>query len=250
MDRRLGTVVLLLAAVFVLTLALQGSAAAQAAGGARIEGGAKSSDYAGMKMSLAFPEPKPVTLDPRKTILQIVDMQEMFVGAEPRLKMWKGQEGIETIKKLLDLARRLDMTVIYQYSMAIPNPWEKRPKKFIHWGSIIDELKPVERAKEYYVQKPTHDIFFHTAMDDLLRQLPKEIDTVIVAGTVTGTCVLWATMGYRIRGYRTILPMDATIARTAEDQAQALNVMNIQGSNFPATVTLSNMITFEPAVKK
>ena len=223
---------------------------AQTTKGVTIQGGDSWSDFSDLKMELKFEQPKPVTVDPRKTLVQVVDMQETFVGPKQRQNMWRAERNIENVRKLLELARLLDTVVVYQYSMAIPNPYEKRPKKFILWGPIIDELKPVDRAKEYLVPKPTHDIFFHTPMDDLLNQLPKEIDTVIVTGTVTGTCVLWTTLGYRIRGYRVIIPMDAVIARTPEDQAAALSVMNIQSSNFPATITLSNMIRFEGATPK
>jgi nicotinamidase-related amidase len=220
--------------------------------GAKIQGGDTWSNYSDMKMVLKFDEPKPVTVDPAKTIFQIVDMQEYFVGPKQRESMWRGDNDIKNVKSLLELARKLDMIVVYQYSMGVTNPYEKRQKAspFKLYGPIIDELKPLNKGKEYFVPKSTHDIFFHTPMDDLLKTFPKEVDTVILTGTLTHVCVLYAVSGYCVRGYRVIVPMDGVIDDTPENQAMTLHVMSIRSANYPATITLSNMITFEPSGQK
>lgn len=159
-------------------------------------------------MELRFPKPQVVSIDPKKTILQIVDMQERFVGREPRKKGWHAEEYISNNKALLETVRKLDMVVVYQYTTSIPTPYEKIRKRLspgwvegdITSGPIIDELKPILKPvqsptrpdrveqetspNEYIVIKTTHDIWFHTAMEDVLSTLP-DIDTVIVTGTST-----------------------------------------------------------------
>jgi nicotinamidase-related amidase len=156
---------------------------------------------------------------------------------------------LPNIKKLLDRARELDMVVVYQDSHGYPTPGEKRWKRlrgsFNGWyGPVVDELKPVNRPKEYIVPKTTHDIFFHTWMDELLENLP-EIDTAIVVGVKTNVCVLYTVAGYCIRGYRVIVPMDCVAAENDEIQAMALNVIANLCPAFPATITTSEMITLE-----
>jgi nicotinamidase-related amidase len=234
------------ASVFILSVT---NGLAQTPTSSKIQGGDTWSTYSDMKMVLKFDEPKPVTVDPAKTILQIVDMQEYFVGPKQRANMWRGDNNIKNVKSLLELARKLDMNVVYQYSMGVTNPYEKRQKAspFKLYGPIIDELKPLNKGKEYFVPKSTHDIFFHTTMDDLLKTFRKEVDTVILTGTLTHVCVLYAVSGYCVRGYRVIVPMDGVIDDTPENQAMTLHVMSIRSANYPATITLSNMITFEPA---
>ena len=141
------------------TLKLAGSS------GRTISSGEDWSDYKDIRMDLTFPEPKAVSVDPRKTLLQIVDMQTAFVGSEAKKNFWQADKYIAQIRKLLELARELDMVVVHQYSMSIPNPYRKTRKRLKAdppAGPIIDELKPVDRPREHIVSKTGHDIFFHT----------------------------------------------------------------------------------------
>ena len=222
------------------------------------------SDLSTMEFILTFPEPEAVVVNPTKTLLQIVDMQEWFVGTKETRKGWNAKEYIANLKTLLDTARDLEMVVVYQYSTSIPNPYEKTTKRTpvqVSFGPIIDEIKPIFqpvykhpkrkdrleyelRNNEYIVSKTGHDIFFHTHMDDLLAKLP-DIDTAIVTGTATSGCVFRTVIGYENRGYRVIVPMDACITGSAERQALALAFMEVSGANYPATMTLSHMLTFE-----
>ena len=209
-------------------------------------------DSSSMQIVLNPPEPKPVKIDPKRTLLQIVDMQTDFVGPENRKDMWQADSGISNIRGLLEKARKAEMAIVFQFSTAIRNPYEKNIKQLRlehlksdpSYGRIIDEFKPLLTPNEYIVPKPTHDIFFHTYMDELLNRLPN-IDTAIVTGTVTNVCVLYTVAGYCVRGYKAIVPMDAVIAKNREDQTATLHVMSIHSAAFPATMTLSNMISFE-----
>lgn len=209
-------------------------------------------DSPSMQIALSPPEPKAVKIDPRRTLLQIVDMQTDFVGPGNRENMWQAANGISSIRMLLDKARESKMSIVFQFSTAIRNPYEKTIKQLRlehlksdpSYGRIIDEFKPLLTPNEYIIPKTTHDIFFHTYMDELLNKLPN-IDTTIVTGTVTNVCVLYAVSGYCVRGYKVIVPMDAVIAKNREDQTATLHVMTVHSAQFPPTMTLSNMISFE-----
>jgi nicotinamidase-related amidase len=199
-------------------------------------------------MMLKFPEPRPVKVKVEETLLQIVDMQYDFCNPNGAFYVPMTENILPNIKKLLDRARELDMVVVHQDSHGYPTPGEIRWKRlrgsFNGWyGPVVDELKPVNRPKEYVVPKTTHDIFFHTWMDELLENLP-EIDTAIVVGVKTNVCVLYTVAGYCIRGYRVIVPMDCVAAMNDEIQAMALNVIANFCPAFPATITTSEMITF------
>jgi len=161
----------------------------------------------------------------------------------------RGDNNIENVKGLLELARKLDMIVPYQYSMGVSNPYEKRQKgsPFTLYGPIIDDPKPLNKGKEHCVPKSTHDSFFHAPMDDLLTTFAKEVDTVIPTGTLTRVRAPYALYGYCVRGYRVIVPMGGVIEVTPGSQAMTLHVMSIRSAAYPATITLSNMTTFEPS---
>jgi len=214
--------------------------------------GSARNDPPSSQIVLRPPEPKAVKVNPRRTLLQIVDMQTDFVGPENRKSMWQADDGISSIRMLLEKAREAEMTVVFQFSTAIRNPYEKTIKQLRlehlksdpSYGRIIEEFKPLLTPNEYIVPKTTHDIFFHTYMEELLNKLPN-IDTAIITGTVTNVCVLYTVAGYCVRGYKVIVPMDAVIAKNREDQAATLHVMAVHSAQFPATMTLSNMISFE-----
>lgn len=205
-----------------------------------------------MKFELEFPEPQPVSVDAKKTLLQIVDMQYDFCNPKGAKYVPMTEKIIPNIKRLLDRARELDMVVVHQDSHSYPTPGEKRWKRDSYTGGSFDggwfgpevnELKPLMRPKEYVVPKTTHDIFFHTFMDALLRELPN-IDTVIVTGVDACVCVMYTVAGYCIRGYRVIVPMDCVASKDEARLAMALHIMRYHCPAFPATITTSEMITF------
>jgi nicotinamidase-related amidase len=116
-------------------------------------------------MLLKFPEPMPVKVKVEETLLPIVDMQYDFCDPNGAFYVPMTEMILPNIKKLLDRARELDMVVVHQDSHGYPTPGEKRWKRlrgsFNGWyGPVVDELKPVNRPKEYIVPKTTHDIFF------------------------------------------------------------------------------------------
>ena len=249
-KKKLIAVALAIVILSVTILVSSNSAGATKTLNLTIFGGEVWADYKNITMSLKFPEPKAVTIDPAKTILQIVDMQEDFVGTAIRGTKYKPVY-ITNIQKLLQLARDLDMTVVHQFSTKQQNPYWKSPRNMMRFladpthKAIISELAPIDRSNEYTVYKFSHDIFLHTYMEDLLNKLPSEIDTVIITGINTNVCNLYTLEGYCARGYKVIIPMDGNLCGNQQVQAMTLQVMATHSSDFPATMTLSNMITFE-----
>ena len=199
-------------------------------------------------------------VETKKALLQIIGMQECFLGDKDERKKntvgirkcRRGEMFMSNIKSLLDKARELDMTVIHQYATSIRSPHEKIEKPFVEdpsMGPIIDELAPIDRLREHIVSRIGPDLFLHThehggpVVDSILRRL-KDVNTVIVTGAGTYISVMYAVEGYCNRGYRVIVPMDGVLCPEEENQAMTLHLMSICNPNYPATITLSNMITF------
>jgi len=201
------------------------------------------------KTLLTLPAVTSVKVEAQKTLLQITDMQDDFGNPNSPFYLPMFKSIVPNIKMLLDKARELDMVVIHTNSFAYPTPGERRWKSlrgsFNGWfGPEVDELKPLDRAREYVVPKTTHDPFFRTFMDKLLDTFPM-IDTVIVTGVATNVCVMYSIAGYCIRGFRVIVPIDCVGASTEEMQIAALNVIKAICPAFPVTITTSYTLTLE-----
>ena len=80
------------------------------------------------------------------------------------------------------------------------------------WNTqIVDEIFPGE-VNEFVVTKHSHDPFFHTDLDDILRKLvPKPTEYyAVVTGVTSNVAFLEAVAGFHVRDYWTIAPIDCT----------------------------------------
>jgi nicotinamidase-related amidase len=172
-------------------------------------------------------EVKPVTIDPRKTALIIVDMQNDFVllggalGPKTAAAAKANAGYISRIRALLDKCRAAGMPIIYTQDYHYENDPEFAiwPVHCLSgtWGvEIVSELAP--KPGDYIVRKGgktvAYDVFFASykpyEMENTLKKLG--VDTVIVTGTVSHICVYATVVGTAQRGYRTIVPKDCIIS--------------------------------------
>jgi nicotinamidase-related amidase len=164
-----------------------------------------------------------VELDPRKTALLIVDMQNDFVKEGGKLVVPTAKDTVPVIRKLLDLARQHGMLVAYTQDTHLPNDPE-----FPIWGEhcligtwgweIVDELKP--QPNELVVQKRRYDGFYGTALEHDLRVAG--VDTVIITGTVANICVLHTAGSAALRWFKVVVPKDGISALTDFDMEATL----------------------------
>jgi len=220
------------------------------------------------------PQPEAVELPTDRTVLVVVDMQNEFVSPEGRIYTGSMVHGtIPKIKNLLDLARRDGMNVIHTqswYEKDDPRFSDHPKAKFEKggcmagsWGAeIIDDLKPLGR--EPVVRKSSYDCFFGTIMDHVLDELnfgeyaPGSVHrnrerndaNAIITGTVSNVCVEKAVIGFYLRGFDVVVPVDCISAKSAYAQQWALH----QFSEFyGGRITRSDLLEFRklehPTVK-
>jgi nicotinamidase-related amidase len=164
-----------------------------------------------------------VQIDPRTTALIVVDMQNDFVKPGGALVVESAAATIPAIQRLLGFARRYEMRVFYTQ-----DTHQEGDLEFPIWGrhvlegswgwKIVDELAP--REGERVIRKLRYDGFFGTSLDHELRLAG--IETVIVCGTVANICVLHTAGSAALRGYKVVLPVDATSAITEFDLQAAI----------------------------
>jgi nicotinamidase-related amidase len=154
-----------------------------------------------------------VRVDPARTALIVVDMQNDFIKEGGSLVVPDAEATIPVIRGLLDLARGSGMKVVFtQDTHTEGDPeWDIWPEHVREgsWGwRIVDELAP--RQDELVIQKVRYDAFYGTHLDHLLRLW--EVDTVIICGTVASICVHYTAASAALRWYDVVIPRDATSA--------------------------------------
>ncbi|NLG68606.1 MAG: cysteine hydrolase [Firmicutes bacterium] len=177
--------------------------------------------------TVELPEPLPVAerveVDPDRTALVVVDMQNDFCRPEGRLYVPDAPATIPAIQRLLTMARQHHMPVFFTQDWHAPGDPE-----FAIWGEhavagtwgarIVDELEPL--ASERVVQKVRDDAFSGTTLDHELRLAGA--DTLVICGTVANICVHYTAASAALRWYKVVIPIDAVSALTPFDMEAAL----------------------------
>lgn len=130
------------------------------------------------------------------------------------------------IRRIVAEARRRRLPVIYCQDSHDPSDPELKvwgPHGMAGTGGAKTDpmLKP--RTGEPVVPKHTFDGFTGTHLESLLRE--RRVDTVILTGVCTDICVQHTAEEAFYRGYRVLVPKDATAALSSEDHERGLRYM-------------------------
>jgi len=216
----------------------------------------RPADFSAMLIELDYPTPVPVRLETENTLLLVIDMENE--NAHPDGALYIGDPVRKIIPKiagLLEYVRRAGGKVIHTQSVRSPDELEftvfkNRVRKLEgSWGAeLIEELKPA--AGEPLIVKRTHDCFYRTEMDALLSEFgmrPGE-SNVIVTGISTRNCVQSAVMGFSVRDYCVIVPIDCTTHNDEKQVLQAFSLFTSFGYKHNVTMTRSDLIEVAPPI--
>ena len=164
-----------------------------------------------------------VAVDPARSALIVVDMQNDFVSEGGSLLVPGAATTIPAISDLLERARAEQMRVVYSQDTHIDGDpeWRIWPEHAREgsWGwQIIDALAP--RADEAVIRKVRYDAFYGTPLDHLLRQWG--VDTLVICGTVANICVHYTAASAALRWYDVVIPRDAVSALEPFDLESSL----------------------------
>jgi len=188
-------------------------------------------------------EVKAVEVDPARTALVIVDVQNDFVRSSGKLHAKGAEKIIQPIRDLISKARSSGAAVIFTQDWHV-----KGDPEFDIWGEhtvanswgaeIVDELEPSD--SDIVVRKPSYDAFYSTPLDHILRA--KKIENLILTGLLGNICVLCTAIGAAVRGYKIVVPVDAVFTILEFDHVASLRFMT---SILKATLTTSQLLRFE-----
>lgn len=164
-----------------------------------------------------------VEIDPARTALIVVDMQNDFVREGGSLRVPEAEGTIPAIRSLLDLARNSGMHVVFtQDTHTDGDPewriWPEHARESTWGWQIVDELQPHDG--EVVIRKLRYDAFYGTPLDHLLRLWGT--DTLVICGTVANICVHYTAASAALRWYSIVIPRDATSALDPFDMESAL----------------------------
>ncbi len=154
-----------------------------------------------------------VRLDPARTALAVIDMQNDFVKEGGSLLVPDAEGTIPVIQGLLEQARGHGMKVVFSQDTHRDgdpewNIWPEHVREG-SWGwEIVPELAP--REEETVIRKVRYDAFYGTHLDHFLRLWG--VDTLVICGTVANICVHYTAASAALRWFDVVIPRDATSA--------------------------------------
>ena len=180
-------------------------------------------------------------LDPERTALILVDMQNDFVRAGAPLEVPDARATIPRQRELLDHWRTHALPVVFTKFIAGPRPtlmWKWSPvlapptrccwpgvcrfyadvQAELDCTDVIRELYPL--GNEAIVEKYAYDAFFNTNLPDRLRA--QDVDGVVITGTVTQICVDETARGAFNHGFKAVTVSDAVSSYAPDLHAATL----------------------------
>jgi nicotinamidase-related amidase len=156
--------------------------------------------------------------------LIVIDMLNDFVTG--KLKNERAKHIIPNIKRLIEAAREAGVPVIYSSDAHLPvdselERWGEHAMKGTKGAEVIPQLKPANG--DYVLEKRTYSGFFETGLDLLLREIG--VDTIVLTGLDTNICVLHTAADGFFRGYKIVVPKDATEALNEQEYLQGLEYL-------------------------
>jgi ureidoacrylate peracid hydrolase len=198
-------------------------------------------------------EPEPIEIDPARSAVVVIDMQNAFVSKggmfEARgLDILSFQRVIEPIRAICDKAREKKLRVIYIAHVLSPDLREVGPEssfwynkgvkiyredpttwkdKYLirgTWGSeIVDSLKPKEG--DLLVEKSRYSAFFGTTLDTILKS--NNIKFLFFSGCTTNCCVEGSVRDAANLNYFPVLISDAS-AHSGPPHMQDATIWNVK----------------------
>jgi nicotinamidase-related amidase len=178
-------------------------------------------------------------LEPSRTALLVVDMQNDYVAPEGALMVWQKErwanlegfqrtldEVVPTVEGLIRAARGVGVLPIWARTVLTPATdsrfWRAQGQETCRagtWGAeIFDALRPHD--DDIVISKRRHSAFFGTHLDSVLRG--NGIETVVVTGVGTHGCVESTVRDAMTLDYWAVVPSDGCGTGDLEAHAAAL----------------------------
>lgn len=171
-------------------------------------------------------------IEPEKTALLVIDMQNDFVKEGAVLEVKGIRKELPKLKSFIDFCRNKGILVIYTRhcfnqknnpieARMFPVLWKSGLREGTEDWEICDAIKPDK--KDVLVNKTRYDAFFNTKLEKILRA--KDIETVIITGTMTEICCESTARSAMFHDYQVIFCSDLTFTNSRETHKNTVEVI-------------------------
>jgi ureidoacrylate peracid hydrolase len=159
-------------------------------------------------------------IDPRKTAMIVVDMQNDFVAPGAAMETPAARQIVPKLAEALKICREAGIKVVYTAHVHRRDGCDMGLFDDLHppianRNALVDGTPGVEiypelapKAGEHVVKKHRYSGFFGTDLDIILRGWG--VDTVVISGTTTENCCHATARDAMFRNYRVVFLSDAT----------------------------------------
>ncbi len=159
-------------------------------------------------------------IDPKKTAMIVVDMQNDFVASGAAMETPAARAAVPKLADALKICRDAGIKVIYtahvhRHDGSDMGLFDDMHPPIANRAALVDgtpgvdiypELAPA--SGEHVIKKHRYSGFFGTDLDMILREWG--VDTVIISGTTTENCCSATARDAMFRNYRVVFLSDAT----------------------------------------
>jgi len=177
------------------------------------------------------------TINIKRTAIIVVDMQGVFCDPAGAVHIPDAIKVVDPILRIIDAGRKAAIPIIYLRHVVRGDGSDTGRMRDLYPGvdaildrnldsvQIIEPLKP--RQGDIVVDKLFFSGFHNTDLDTILRA--RDIDTIIITGTVTNVCCESTVRDAVHREYRVIVVADACAAQPYPDMGWgALTAEDVQ----------------------
>lgn len=202
------------------------------------------------QVELDVPTAATMQIDPERTLLVLVDMENEFCHPDGRLYL--GPEAEEAARRSADAAaraRRDGWRIVWIRSVRAADAVEftafDRGPHLVQGTWAVDYREPLEVADgETVIEKRSHDCFNHSRLEGWLEEqgIAGPDWHVLVSGVATNICVDLAVTGFSVRDYRVGLLLDCVAPRSGPDASAVLARYAHRAYRYNVTVTELDMV--------
>lgn len=206
-----------------------------------------------IKVELEVPGVKEVTIDPVKTAVVVIDLENEFCA--PNGKIFMGESALEAVRasaEFINRARHGGSRIIWLRSVreidAIEFSAFHREPHLIDGSWAVQYTPPLNVLDgEPVFKKRSHDCFNHTGLDDYLEHsgIIAPDWAIVVVGVALDVCVNHAVLGFSVRDYRVIVPLDCVAPREGAGAAATLWRYGHIAYSYNIAISRSELIHFE-----
>ncbi len=176
-----------------------------------------------------------LAVDPKRTALLVVDMQEAFLRKSSRFVLKSAFGTVSGINALIETCRNLGVPVIFTrvhhddmargiYPSLFPDHFEKG-EPLLRKGTELFQISISVKFRkgDRIIDKPRYSAFYRTDLEKHLRR--NRINTIIVVGLATNVCCESTVRDAFFRNFKPIVVSDLNSTYSEELQKASLRTM-------------------------